>query len=221
MIKGNIWLNNLDIFTHRKPQQAAVRREKRDLERLIQREIYREHLPLLCPRGALKTSPIEDEINERAHLSSPQKAHENAEAVREMPQVGGEEEKRGRGSLSRQERSTYQSVPMSCFISLWRVFLIHVLSFPRSLPFSLSFPITRKGCCHLLSPPSLTRREHIKVGLKPREARDQSRPLISLGRRRIDGYARLGGGGGGSGGGGGHTLDRVPVQSSKMWEREA
>lgn len=79
------------------------------------------------------------------------------------------------------------------------------------LSLTLSIPITQKGCCHLLSAPSLTRREHIKVGLKPREARDQSQALISLGRRLIDGYARSGGGGGG----GGHTLDRVPMQSSK------
>lgn len=29
VIQGNIWLNNVDIFTHRKPQQAALRQEAR------------------------------------------------------------------------------------------------------------------------------------------------------------------------------------------------
>lgn len=56
----------------------------------------------------------------------------------EMPQVGGEEEKGGRGFSTKPKRSTYQSVPVSCFISRWRVFLIHVLSFPRSSPLSHS-----------------------------------------------------------------------------------
>lgn len=123
--------------------------------------------------------------------------------------LGSKERKRRKGGGSRQDRrgAPINLPPMSCFISLRRVFLIRVLSFPCSL--TLSFPITWKGCCHLQLPPSLTREEHIKVGLKPREARDQSRALISLGRRRTDGYAR-------PSGGGGYTPNRAPTQSSKM-----
>lgn len=128
--------------------------------------------------------------------------------------LGSEERKRWEGGGSRRDRKG-APINLSRCPALYHSgeyfssMSSHSLSSYLSL--TLSFPITRKGCCHLLSPPSLTRREHIKVGLKSWEARDQSRALISLGRRRIDGNARPSGGGGG--GGGGHTPDRVPMQS--------
>lgn len=74
------------IHPKKDPRQEAQRPEREETDK-------RERICCsFCPRGALKTSPIEDEINEKSHLSSPQKAHENASAVgqgcREMPGVG-------------------------------------------------------------------------------------------------------------------------------------
>lgn len=101
------WIYSLTESLSRR--HRGKKQEKSDSERL--REIQRAHLPLLCPRGALKTSPIEDEINERAHLSSPQKAHENAEAVREMPGVGEEEGRVRGGGLDKTEEEHLSICP--------------------------------------------------------------------------------------------------------------
>lgn len=104
----------------------------------------------------------------------------------------------------REQRSTYQSPLTTC-----PVFFLYAKpeSIPHPCPLhpgSYTFPLllyavqslslTQKGFCHLLSALSLTRREHIKVRLKPQEGRDQSLALISSGMRQIDEDLKKGGG---------------------------
>lgn len=110
----------------------------------------------------------------------------------------------GEVEAQREQRSTYQSTLTTC-----PVFFLYAKSesiphpcplHPGSHTFApllyavQSLSLTQKGFCHLLSALSLTRREHIKVRLKPQEGRDQSLALISSGMRQIDEDLRKGGG---------------------------
>ncbi len=110
----------------------------------------------------------------------------------------------GKVEAQREQRSTYQSTLTTC-----PVFFLYAK--PESIPHPCplhpgsytftsllyavqSLSLTQKGFCHLLSALSLTRREHIKVRLKPQEGRDQSLALISSGMRQIDEDLKKGGG---------------------------
>lgn len=110
----------------------------------------------------------------------------------------------GEADAQREQRSTYQSTLTTCpgfFLyakpeSIPHPCPLHPGSYTfTSLLYAVqSLSLTQKGFCHLLLALSLTRREHIKVRLKPQEGRDQSLALISSGMRQIDEDLRKGGG---------------------------
>lgn len=152
------------------------------------------------PRGPLKTSPIEEELNEGIST----KVQCKGRAAESSPGWGVERDRGAGPRLKREQRSTCQSILTTrpvffLHIPSQRASLIHVHSTPAPILSLLlcvvqSLSFTQKGFCHLVSALSLTRREHIKARLKPQEGRDQSLPLISSGMRQIDEDLRKGGG---------------------------